>query len=64
VQLPVLVDIVSKSPDEAAPADAVLAADDGPVPTVDPVPVNAASRGAGNRSRLQRMKDRGLFKND
>ena len=61
--LPVLVDIVSKEPDQAPAADALLA-EDGPNPPVDPMPVSAASRGAGSRSRLQRMKDRGLFKND
>jgi len=59
----VLVDIVGKSPDEPPTVDAA-AADDGPMPTVDPMPVNAAVRGTGSRSRLMRMKDRGLFKND
>ncbi len=61
--LPVLVDIVSKGPDEMPPAEPVLV-EDGPMPPVDPMPISAASRGAGSRTRLQRMKDRGLFKND
>lgn len=61
-QLPVLVDIVSAS---AAQAERAAHEDtaDGPDPPVDPMPVTAATRGSGARSRLMRMKDRGLFKN-
>jgi hypothetical protein len=61
-QLPVLVDIVSAS---AAELDRPPHEDpaDGPDPPVDPMPVTAANRGSGARSRLMRMKDRGLFKN-
>jgi hypothetical protein len=58
-QLPVLVDIVSASADERPLPDT----DDGPDTPVDPMPVSAANRGSGSRTRLQRMKDRGLFKN-
>jgi len=61
-QLPVLVDIVSTSPDET-PAPHPSDADDGPVAAIDPMPLSAASRGSGSRARLMRMKDRGLFKN-
>jgi hypothetical protein len=57
-QLPVLVDIVSAGSEVPSPD-----ADDGPVTPVDPMPVTAANRGSGSRTRLQRMKDRGLFKN-
>jgi hypothetical protein len=62
-QLPVLVDVVSKSPSEVPAVESSMA-DDGPMPPVDPMPITAANRGAGSRSRLLRMKDRGLFKND
>ena len=61
-QLPVLVDIVATRQEEMEAAGA-SAADDGPDPPVDPMPVTAASRGSGARTRLMRMKDRGLFKN-
>lgn len=61
-QLPVLVDIVSASPGEIAPSRS-SDNDDGPDPPVDPMPDRAGSRGSGSRSRLLRMKDRGLFKN-
>jgi hypothetical protein len=57
-QLPVLVDIVSASADDRLPDTG-----DGPDTPVDPMPVSAANRGSGSRTRLQRMKDRGLFKN-
>jgi hypothetical protein len=61
-QLPVLVDIVATRQEEMDAAGA-SAVDDGPDPPVDPMPVTAASRGPGARTRLMRMKDRGLFKN-
>jgi hypothetical protein len=61
-ELPVLVDVVAMRSDETAlPEPPVV--DDGPVAPVDPMPIHAASRGPGSRTRLMRMKDRGLFKN-
>lgn len=61
-RLPVLVDIVSTSPEDNAASDRSDAGD-GPDTPVDPMPTHAASRGSGARTRLMRMKDRGLFKN-
>ena len=61
-QLPVLVDIVSTSPAEI-PAPLQADADEAPVPAEQPMPIVGTNRGSGSRTRLQRMKDRGLFRN-
>lgn len=60
--VPVLVDVVTTSPAELAPA-VHADAEEVPEPAEQPMPVTGTHRAPGSRTRLQRMKDRGLFRN-
>jgi hypothetical protein len=65
-QFPVLTDVVDPS-EVSAPSQAVALhgnADDGRVGANDPVHDVPQAHQAAHRSRLRRMKDRGLFKNE
>lgn len=62
-QLPVLVDIVATSPAEAPQRTLPDVDDAAPSHTDSPPLISEITRGSGSRTRLMRMKDRGLFRN-
>jgi hypothetical protein len=65
-QLPVLTDVVDPAEVSAANQAATLrgAADDGRIGANDPVHDLPEARQKAHRSRLKRMKEKGLFKNE